>query len=935
MIRKILLPLVAAIMVVSLAVPGCAPENGENGVTPVIPEIPEYNLTVVASPEEGGTATDVTGASPYEGATVVDIQATPKLGWEFVNWTATAGILIDENDPTTQFIMPNADATVTANFAMLRATIIRDSFGVPHVFAETKEGLAFGAGYAMAQDRLWQADVLRRTASGRLAELLGSDKLPDDIKFRALWYNQEELLDIYDEWDPGEEYGHLKDMIEAYIEGVNFYIDEALAAFYVGDWSLMPIEYVGSNLVQYLEPFTVADVVAVTVLMAWQFGGTGGNEGDFYAAFEALIAEHPEAPPFPTAWAIFNDLFPLNDAGAPVTIPGEEGSGEALLGTLSYEFDDGLGELLSQYEESRAARDQTLRALGIPDKFGSNAVPVSGDISATENTLQLGGPQMGYSVPQIVYEIGLHGDGINAVGMAFPGAGPFILIGVSEFGAWTSTTGASDVVDLRVLDVRLDGATLQYFYDGEWRDEGWLEVRTETFNVRGLPEPVVQTFYRSHYGPIVEVDLVGGKAITMHTPFFRNEIGAEQGWQLFQEATDLDEFETAVELIWPSHNFVWSGVDGNIGYFHAGRFPVKPEGVDRRLPLKGDGTEEWNPAKPVTDPDEMPRSINPDQGWLANWNNKPIADWPFAESDFHWGEGHRVQVLMGAMAMMAPGENLTTIHLEQINKIGGYHHTAGMSFVGDLITAAATSDDPTLEAAGGYLLAWATQSEDNPLPVSYLDLAAPSWPADANPTYDHPGLTIFDAWYDRIVPKVFEDILPEDLIEEVQGRPSLLIRVLREDASLMYDGYPDETELNTMIVEALHEAVDYLTGEYGEDMSTWLTPVRMQTYDQMGALPILNPATGQPWHPRMNRGTYNHIAELRSGVGELPLGKSVIPPGQSGFMWLEIISNTPNYRPSVHAFDQVALYASWNYKPMHLSRAAVETVQTWQREFPQ
>jgi acyl-homoserine lactone acylase PvdQ len=58
---------------------------------------------------------------------------------------------------------------------------------------------------------------------------------------------------------------------------------------------------------------------------------------------------------------------------------------------------------------------------------------------------------MGYSFPQIVYEIGLHGDGINAVGMAFPAAGPFILIGVSEYGAWTSTTGASDVMDIRVL----------------------------------------------------------------------------------------------------------------------------------------------------------------------------------------------------------------------------------------------------------------------------------------------------------------------------------------------------------------------------------------------------------------------------------------------------------------------------------------------------
>jgi len=927
MIRRILLPLLAVIMVVSLAVPGCAPENGENGVTPVIPEIPEYNLTVVASPEEGGTATDVTGASPYEGATMVDIQATPELGWEFVNWTATAGILVDENDPITQFIMPNADATVTANFAMLRATIIRDSFGVPHVFAETKEDLAFGAGYAMAQDRLWQADVMRRLPSGRLAEL-GLATIEQDAEMRGLWYGHEELLQIYDEWDPGEGYGHLKDMIEAYVEGINHYIDEAFAAFYGGDWSMMPIEYVANRLTAHLEPFTVADVVAVTVLMAWRFGGTGGNEGDIYEALLTLQAMHGETP----GGAIWSDVFPLNDPGAPVTIP-DAAYDVPLLNLFSPDFPDGLEASLEAYEQSRAVQEELFESLGVPFRFGSNAVPISPGLSATGNALQLGGPQMGYSVPQIVYEMGLHGDGISAVGMAFPSAGPFILIGVSEFGAWTSTTGFSDVLDVRILTMNPENPTQYKFYTDvgedvwEWRS---LEVRNERIYGPGKSTYEDRVFLRSHYGPVIGEGPLPDTAITLHTPFFRNEIGAEQGWQLFQEATNIEEFETAVEMIWPSHNFVWSGVDGNIGYFHAGRFPVKPETADRRLPLMGDGTQEW---VRVTEPEEMPRSINPDQGWLANWNNKPIAGWPYAESDFHWGEGHRVQVLMGAMAMMAPSENLTTAHLNQINQIGGYHHTAGMSLAGDLIAAAMGSGDPILVQTGGHLLDWATAE---PLPVSYVDFESPSWPADPDPTYDHPGLTIFDAWYDRIVPKVFDNILPPDLIGRIKGtfgnpgNLSLLIRVLREDESLLYPGYPAGEALTGMMIEALEEAVDYLAGEYGEDMSTWLTPVRMQGYDVQGALPAVNPQTGQRWHPMMNRGTYNHIAELSA---PLPQGESVIPLGQSGHMWLEIISNTPNPRPSVHAFDQVALYASWNYKPMHLSRAAVESVETWRRDF--
>ncbi len=906
--RRVFSVAISVVVLIALvAVPACTEE--------LVPE-PEHDLTMRVYPEDSGTTTPAIGTALKTQDRQVDITATAEDGWEFVNWTSIPLVDFDDpNEASTSFKMPGFDVEVTANFAALprfEFTIVRDAFGVPHVFAEDKNSLAFGAGYAMAQDRLWQADVMRRTASGRLAELLGPDVLAQDMELRALWYNQEELLQIYNDWDTGAQYAHLKPMIEAYVEGINYRIDEVLDRFGVGDATLVPAEYMGLRLVDKLEHFTVADVVAVTVLMAWRFGGTGGNEGELYEALLTLQGMHGEAP----GWMIWNDLFPLNDPGAPVTIPDDVYEADPLA-TSSFKVPDGITGLVEQYEESRARQDELMESLGIPTKFGSNAVPISPDLSATGNALQLGGPQMGYSVPQIVYEIGLHGDGINAVGMAFPSAGPFILIGVSEYGAWTSTTGASDVMDIRVLTLNPENPFQYKWYtdvgegDYVYRD---MEVREETFYVHRSAEPVEQTFYRSHYGPIVAMDVAEGTAFTLHTPFYQNEIGAEQSWQLFQEASSIEEFEAAVELTWPSHNFVWSGVDGNIGFWHAGRFPVKPETADPRLPMMGDGTQEW---VRVTEPDEMPRSINPEQGWLANWNNKPIAGWPFAESDFHWGEGHRVEVLLGAMSMMAPGENLTTAHLNQLNQVGGYHHTAGMSFVGKVTAAAMASGNTTLEAAGMYLGAWATAE---PLPVSYVDFESPSWPADPDPTYDHPGLTIFDAWYDRIVLKVFDGVLPPDVIGRVKGNPSLLIRVLRQDASLNYPEYPDEPELTTMIIEALDEAVTYLTREYGTDMSTWLTPVRMQNYDQMGALP------GGPIHPWMNRGTYNHIAELRPATDGFPLGESVIPPGQSGFVAYTGF-------PSPHAYDQVPLYASWTYKPMWLTRAEVEAVKTWEKDF--
>jgi len=818
------------------------------------------------------------------------------------------------------FPLPVVSADTTGGQPWKHLRIIRDDYGVPHVFSDTKEGLGFGAGYAMAQDRLWQADVFRRTASGCLAELLGPSVLGQDMEMRALWYNQDELLQIYDEWDPGEGYEHLKPMIEAYVDGINLYISEALTAAAQGDLSLIPVEYIAMGLVDKLEPFSVADVVAVTVLMAWQFGGTGGNEGALYEALLTLQATHG----FATGWLIWNELFPLNDPGAPVTIP-DAVYEEASLSMPSFDFPDGVGGLLQQYEESRAAQDELLESLGIPTKFGSNAVLISPELSATGNALELGGPQMGYTIPQIVYEIGLHGAGISAQGMAFPGSGPFILIGVSEHGAWTSTTGSSDVMDIRILTLNPENP-LQYWYDSGWLD---MEVRTETFQVHESSN-VTGTFYRSHYGPIVGMDIVGGTAITLHTPFYRNEIAAEQGWQLFQEATNIDEFEVAVELVWPSHNFYWADREGNIAYWHAGRFPVKPETADRRLPLMGDGTQEW---VRVTDPEEMPRCINPEQGWLTNWNNKPIADWPYAESDFGWGEGHRVQILMNALAdYYAPMGEVTFDDMNTINQIAGYHNTAGMNFAADLIAVVTeylgTTSDPDVAEALGYLVAWATAE---PLPVSYVDLVSPKWPADPNPTYDHAGLPIFNAWYDEIVPEVFSGILPPDIIGRIKGSPSLLLRVFREETTYDYLGGRDR---DTLIVDALKDAIGALEVEYGsDDMSTWLTPVRMQRYDAQGALP-----EGY-YHPYMNRGTYTQIAEMLStppahaklpsqavAKGPPPHAVSVIPPGQSGFVRFPGI-------PSPYAFDQLPLYAAWQYKSMLFRSDDIEAVETWRRVF--
>src|SRR4030042_6216246 len=110
---------------------------------------------------------------------------------------------------------------------------------------------------------------------------------------------------------------------------------------------------------------------------------------------------------------------------------------------------------------------QISESLGLLYHFGSNGWVVSPSKSATGNALLLGGPQMGHSIPQIVVELGLHGAGINATGMTFPGVGPAIAIGVSEWGAWTTTSGLSDGVDTYIEVLHPLNKT-KYLFKNKW-----------------------------------------------------------------------------------------------------------------------------------------------------------------------------------------------------------------------------------------------------------------------------------------------------------------------------------------------------------------------------------------------------------------------------------------------------------------------------------
>jgi acyl-homoserine lactone acylase PvdQ len=291
----------------------------------------------------------------------------------------------------------------------------------------------------------------------------------------------------------------------------------------------------------------------------------------------------------------------------------------------------------------------------------------------------------------------------------------------------------------------------------------------------------------------------------------------------------------------------------------------------------------------------MPHSLNPEQGWLASWNNKPAPGWANSAADFWlWGGAHRVNTFVNQASELASG-SATVRTLRRINRIGGWTTDtptgqAGSVFVSshldELLAHVDTAADPRLPRVVKALSRWNELQRDN----------------DGDGFYDRPWGTIFNAWWLTLAEGVFDEVW--DLSNRfVVG--NLVDRMLRGDGAglpLAFDYLEGETA-EEAVTAALVAALDRLTAEYGTArMRRWQQPISTITWSPLGVGSVPDTI----W---MNRGTYNQLVHLRGPIHAF----NVISPGQSG---------DPR---SQHFADQLELYATWHYKPMLLRRVDVRS----------
>jgi penicillin G amidase len=483
--------------------------------------------------------------------------------------------------------LPDLDAELQLPGLEGEVSVVRDQWGVPHIYAESREDLFFAQGLVQAQDRLWQMDMWRRVNEGRLAEILGPgafahDRLARLIMFRGPWE---------DEWTSYHPDGEM--IFRRFAEGVNAWIDAA------GD--ALPVEYrlTGLTPLRWTPEASTGRVATALPLgparselnLARQVARLGIDEVNRREAARIsnwIELEVPEGidvtlvtPEVVDALGHFRGGFPR-----PALLPEYAAWAEA------------------EATENRGAQENAP---------GSNNWVAAPSRTRSGHVLLANDPHRGVTNPSLRYLVHLNAPGYNVIGSTEP-AIPGVAIGHNGRVAWGLTIVGTDQAD--VFMERLNPENLEEVREGE----SWVPFRTlqDTIAVRGEADRVV-THRFTRNGPVFHVDSTNLVAWAVRSTANEPGTGGYLGALRLAETNDCHEFMEA--LAWynaPSENMVCGDADGNISWLAAALTPSRVGGWHGRLPVPGWGGYAWDGFRPHM---ELPHEVNPERGWLGTANN--------------------------------------------------------------------------------------------------------------------------------------------------------------------------------------------------------------------------------------------------------------------------------------------------------------------------
>lgn len=454
--------------------------------------------------------------------------------------------------------------------------IYRDSFAMPHVFAKNEADLYRVSGYLVAQDRMWQMDLLRHVTAGRLSEIFGADLLEADFLMRSLRI-PEKSERLYQEISP-----EIKAVFEAYCDGINQYMEEYK--------DKLPPEF--AILGYKPEPWKPQHSFNLVGYMAWDLNGSWIAEVVLHKIKNKLGREK------------VLELIPFFDS------------------VQSVIYSDKPNISQSDWASDMILANQKLQKLGLSIFHGSNNWAVNSGKSVNGKPLLANDMHLGIMAPGVWYQMHQVVEGkLNVTGVMLPGA-PFIISGHNEAVAWGMTNVMNDDIDFYNEKINPNNEN-QYFFEGTWKA---LDVRNEKIYIKG-GDSVIRRIKFTHRGPIIsELKGISDEAISMR--WLGNERSNEiRTVYLLNRMSDWNGFKDAVKtFVSVSQNIVYADTAGNIGLYCSAGVPIRKGPAWEILP--GQTTEyDWKGLVPF---DSLPHYYNPASGIAVSANNKTApANYPY------------------------------------------------------------------------------------------------------------------------------------------------------------------------------------------------------------------------------------------------------------------------------------------------------------------
>lgn len=665
-------------------------------------------------------------------------------------------------------------------------TIHRDGMGVPHVFAATAPGVMYGSGYALAHDRLAEFEMFRAVAWGRTAELIGEKGVARDRKARLWAYTPAELMKLFRALEP-----QYQAMAIAYVAGINRRIDEVKAGprekwpYEFGAWGLVPTRW---TLVDFLQMLVQRPSKHI------------GQELHNLAFLRDLEAKFGPAQ----ARIIFDDVLPLNDRDALPVIPDGENR-SAPRPPIAIDPD-------LQTRQSVVPTDGIRHAGEIPPATGaSRCLVVARSRSATGNVLMMESTADGP-------DLHLSGGGFEAAGFSPWGLGIPVMGRGRNYG-WLLTSSEIDIGT--IYAERLDPQDrYRYFYRGEWHR---MQRRTETIRVKN-GAPVTFEIASTVHGPVVEWSTAGNVAFSQRLSTRGYEFANWTAMVEMARARSFDEFvEKGIKKIPEPFGVCYGDDDGKIAFWETGMIPVRPAGIDPRLPTPGTGEYEWQGMLRY---EQRPHMEDPKQGFIHAWNSKPTSDWNYADGPRF---GKTFRTWLGTQLAQSKDKislaDLRDFNLAIGHAIGARDRTATSPafFAPYLRAAVADSGDDRLKQAVALMTGWNALYEDR----------------DGDGFYDDAGLPLFRRWLvvanEMIVGGQIGDWWHKiDDPLYIRYRTDLLLRVLQgsDAATKVRHDFFAATERNQAIRATIAKTIADLEPQFGTpDLARWRLPIFWKYHD--------------------------------------------------------------------------------------------------------